>query len=62
MKSIFERFGFLSMACISAVIILIFMGKNDALKGLVSDKNAAEYSRLVAVEVIDDGGTYNVMS
>ncbi len=46
MKSIFELFGFLSMACISAAIIFIFMGKNDALKGLTANKDAAEYSTI----------------
>lgn len=46
MKSIFELFGFLSMACISAAIIFIFMGKNDALKGFTANKDAAEYSTM----------------
>lgn len=46
MKSIFELFGFLSMACISAAIIFIFMGKNDALKGFTANKDAAEYSTI----------------
>jgi hypothetical protein len=33
MKNFFEFFGFLSMACISAALIFIFVGKKDGLKG-----------------------------
>lgn len=33
MKNFFELFGFLSMACISAALIFIFVGKKDGLKG-----------------------------
>jgi hypothetical protein len=47
MKSIFELFGFLSMACISAAIIFIFMGKKDALSNLAkANAPAAEYSSI----------------
>ncbi len=47
MKSIFELFGFLSMACISAAIIFILMGKKDALGDLAKDNaKAAEYGTL----------------
>ena len=49
MKSIFELFGFLSMACISAAIIFIFMGKSDALKGGNSDKTIAGYNSVADV-------------
>ncbi|MFN0037583.1 MAG: hypothetical protein ACKVUS_21175 [Saprospiraceae bacterium] len=33
MKNFFEFFGFLSMACVSAALIFIFIGKKDGLKG-----------------------------
>lgn len=44
MKNIFELFGFLSMACISAAIIFIFMGKKDFMKGDVKDALVSEYA------------------
>lgn len=44
MKNFFELFGFLSMACISAAIIFIFMGKKDALNGFSKDNLLSEYS------------------
>lgn len=44
MKNFFELFGFLSMACISAAIIFIFMGKSDGLKGGMKDALTSEYS------------------
>lgn len=37
MKNIFELFGFLSMACISAAIIFIVMGKKDGLKSFATE-------------------------
>lgn len=43
MKNFFELFGFLSMACISAAIIFIFMGKKDILKGDAKDALVSEY-------------------
>ena len=44
MENIFELFGFLSMACISAAIIFIVMGKKDGLKAFGSDALTTEYN------------------
>jgi len=44
MKNFFELFGFLSMACISAAIIFIFMGKKDFLKSDVKEGLVSEYT------------------
>jgi hypothetical protein len=44
MKNIFELFGFLSMACISAAIIFVVMGKKDALRSSLAEAADAEES------------------
>lgn len=44
MKNIFELFGFLSMACISAAIIFVVMGKKDALTKSLPEGMETEYS------------------
>ena len=44
MKNFFELFGFLSMACVSAAIIFILMGKKDALSSLTTDNMVSGYN------------------
>ncbi|MBL7826236.1 MAG: hypothetical protein JNJ57_06355 [Saprospiraceae bacterium] len=46
MKSIFELFGFLSMACISAAIIFILMGKKDILTAASVDAKPDLYGEV----------------